>query len=68
MLQRKPLSKWTGRDLEEWREKLGKLVLLSYEARDGEKARKIVEDYKEGKLTYKEAEVKLKKLAAKAQA
>ncbi len=56
MLQRKPLSKWTGQDLEEWRERLGKLTLLAYEARDRERAKRIIEDYKKGRIMYSEAE------------
>ena len=68
MLQRKPLNKWTGRDLEEWRERLGRLTLLAYEAGDRERAKKVIEDYKKSKITYSEAEKRLKKLAAEAQA
>ncbi len=68
MLQRKPLSKWTGRDLEEWRKRLGRLTLLAYEARDRDKAKKIIEDYKKGRLTYSEAEKRLKRLATQTKA
>ena len=68
MLQRKPLSKWTGRDLEEWRERLGRLTLLAYEAKDRRRARKIIEDYKKGEITYAEARKRLRELAEKAKA
>ena len=68
MLQRKPLSKWTGRDLEEWRERLGRLTLLAYEAGDRERAKKVIEDYKKGKITYSEARKRLQELAGKTRA
>ena len=68
MLQRKPLSKWTSQDLEEWRKRLSNLILLAHEAKDRERAKRIIEDYKRGKLAFREAEKRLKELAAKAQA
>ena len=38
MLQRKPLHEWTGRDLREWRERLGRLLILVGKAGDSEEA------------------------------
>ena len=68
MLQRKPLSKWTGRDLEEWRKRLSNLVLLAYEAKDRREARKIIEDYKKGYIAYNEARKRLQELEGRARA
>ncbi|MEB3760624.1 MAG: hypothetical protein GSR81_07255 [Desulfurococcales archaeon] len=68
MLQKKPLHKWTSQDLRKWRERLSNLILLAYETSEKTKARNIIEDYKKGKLTYREAEKKLKELASKTKA
>jgi len=66
MLQRKPLVKWTSRDLEKWRERLSKLLVLVGQAGDTREAWQVFYAYRDGKITYKEAEKKLKELIAKA--
>ena len=68
MLQKKPLREWTSRDLREWRERLSNLILLAHETSEKKKARNIIEDYKKGKLTYREAEKRLRELAGEAKA
>jgi len=68
MLQRKPLTRWTSRDLEEWRERLSRLLKLVGEAGDTREAWQVYYQYRDGKITFREAEEKLKRLAAKAKA
>jgi len=63
MLQRKPLVKWTSRDLEKWRERLSRLLVLVGQAGDTREAWQVFYAYRD---TYKEAEKKLKELIAKA--
>ena len=66
MLQKKPLAEWTGRDLEKWRERLSRLLALVGEAGDTREAWQVYYQYRDGKITFREAEEKLKRLAAKA--
>ena len=68
MLQKKPLHKWTSQDLRKWRERLSKLLVLVGEAGDTEKAWSILYKYRDGEITYREAEKKLKELASKTKA
>ncbi len=68
MLQRKPLSKWTGRDLEEWRKRLSRLLVLVGRAGGTEKAWSIFYQYRDGEITYSEAEKRLKRLATQTKA
>ena len=63
MLQRKPLREWTSRDLEEWRSRLSRLLVLVGEAGDSEEAWKVYYAYRDGRITLKEAEERLKALA-----
>ena len=68
MLQRKPLQEWTGQDLEEWRGTLSRLLILVGKAGDSEEAWSIYYQYRDGEITYKEAEKKLRALAPEARA
>ncbi|MEB3787246.1 MAG: hypothetical protein GSR78_00660 [Desulfurococcales archaeon] len=68
MLQRKPLNKWTSRDLEEWRERLSRLLVLVGKAGGTEKAWSIFYQYRDGEVTYSEARKRLQELAGKTRA
>lgn len=64
MLQKKPITEWTSYDLRKWRARLGTLIVLAHQAHNKEKAKRIIEEYKEGKLGYIQAKKRLEKLAA----
>jgi len=66
LLQRKPLAEWTGKDLEEWRERLSRLLALVGKAGDTSEAWQVYYQYRDGKITFRQAEEKLRELAAKA--
>ena len=68
MLQRKPLSRWTSKDLRLWRNRLGRLLILVGEAGDTPEAWRVYHQYRDGVITLKEAERRLRRLARKAKA
>lgn len=66
MLQQKPLRKWTSKDLKEWRERLSRLLTLVGQAGDAREAWQIYYQYRDGEITYNEAEKRLQRLAGQA--
>ena len=63
MLQKKPITEWTSQDLRRWRARLSKLILLTDKAQNKEEAWRIIREYRDGEITYKEAKERLEKLA-----